>query len=635
MVENPETENSAIEENKPKAENTQIKDELAPIVSDSAGPSFAEPVAKVTPLKAAFFPAPMILVSIVLLAAVALVAGSWYARHKSFALSAPVLSEPFSLAKLSTNGKVYFTVLTPDGKNVIYTNGSFSEKQSIWIRQLDDGSSVELIPPSDEIYFGLALSPDGKILYFARRSRQTGEPINIYRVSIFGGIPQKIIDKTEGWISISPDGKQISFVRCPYGEQEYCSLWIADAADGGNERKLVSRSRPFRIGDNQISPDGKRVAFAVGQSQTAANEFGIAEVDLETGAEKPLSGEKFFNIKSLRWLPDESGLLLTASRVPNKNFLIWQVSAATGEVMPLTKDSETYSALALDAKATSLLSTQVRQDFRLRLMNLENPSIAQKLADASSANYASDGRIYFSSAMSGNDEIWSVNPDGGNLRQLTNNTADEVAPVTSPDSNSVFFLSNRTGAAQIWRMNPDGSNQTQITRKEGGTPLFVSPDSEWIYYRHGLSTTLWRVSVKTGEEQFVLDKVNSHFAFSPDGAQVAFSEKQGDERVLSVVSIANRQTVKTFPLPEKKVRLINAVWLPDGKNLAYVTSDQFYGNNVLWIQPLDDKEKPRQIAALGDEEMSGLGLSVSPDGKTFALVQGTWLHDAVLLKGLR
>jgi TolB protein len=268
-------------------------------------------------------------------------------------------------------------------------------------------------------------------------------------------------------------------------------------------------------------------------------------------------------------------------------------------------------------------------------MNLENPSIAQKLADASSANYASDGRIYFSSAMSGNDEIWSVNPDGGNLRQLTNNTADEVAPVTSPDSNSVFFLSNRTGAAQIWRMNPDGSNQTQITRKEGGTPLFVSPDGEWIYYRHGLSTTLWRVSVKTGEEQFVLDKVNSHFAFSPDGAQVAFSEKQGDERVLSVVSIANRQTVKTFPLPEKKVRLINAVWLPDGKNLAYVTSDQFYGNNVLWIQPLDDKEKPRQIAALGDEEMSGLGLSVSPDGKTFALVQGTWLHDAVLLKGLR
>lgn len=39
--------------------------------------------------------------------------------------------------------------------------------------------------------------------------------------------------------------------------------------------------------------------------------------------------------------------------------------------------------------------------------------------------------------------------------------------------------------------------------------------------------------------------------------------------------------------------------------------------------------------ALGDEEFcEGYGLSVSPDGKTLAVVQGGgWLYDAVLLKG--
>jgi len=32
-------------------------------------------------------------------------------------------------------------------------------------------------------------------------------------------------------------------------------------------------------------------------------------------------------------------------------------------------------------------------------------------------------------------------------------------------------------------MNTDGSNQTQLTFREGGFPLFTSPDGKWIYYQ--------------------------------------------------------------------------------------------------------------------------------------------------------
>jgi Tol biopolymer transport system component len=193
----------------------------------------------------------------------------WYERTKSNEPNAPVLNAPFSTENLSTKGKVVFAALTPAGKNVIYTSGATNEKQSLRLRQLENGSSVEIIPPTnDEVYYGLTLSPDGKIIYFARRSRQQGAQMSIYRVSIFGGIPQKVITMSEGWMSISPDGTKISFVRCPYRDDEYCSLWIADSSDGQNERKLLSRPRPFRIGENRISPDGKRIAFAVGQSAT-------------------------------------------------------------------------------------------------------------------------------------------------------------------------------------------------------------------------------------------------------------------------------------------------------------------------------------------------------------------------------
>jgi len=44
----------------------------------------------------------------------------------------------------------------------------------------------------------------------------------------------------------------------------------------------------------------------------------------------------------------------------------------------------------------------------------------------------------------------------------------------------------------------NGSNQTQITFKEGGFPIFVSPEGSWIYYHHGLQKTLWSVSTKGG-----------------------------------------------------------------------------------------------------------------------------------------
>ncbi len=561
--------------------------------------------------------------------------GFWYAGGKDNELIAPILSAPFTSEKLSTNGKIVHAVVSSDGKNVVYTNG-IEGKQSIWLRQLESANNVEIIPPSDDIYAGLALSPDGNFLYLARRPKSVEGQTAIYRVSIFGGILTRIIGEAQGWISVSPDGGKISFVRCYYREDEFCSLWIADSADGNNERKLVSRPRPFRIADNAVSPDGKTIAFAVGQSENAANEFGLAEVNIESGVERELTAQKFFNVKSLTWLPNQSGFFITASRIPNKNFRIWQVSAATGEASPLTKDSETYSALSLDKKASVLVSTLVKPDFRLQLLNTENPSAGRILTDAMSAAFAPDGKVIFSSAMSGNDEIWSINADGSGQRQLTNDTADESAPVVSPDNNSIFFASNRTGEAHVWRMNADGSNQEQITKTEGGYPLSVSSDGKWLYYHHGLNRTLWRVSTTpSGEEQSILNKRKNRFAVSPDGLRIVFLEKQDEENILMIISLADGQTIKTFKLADGRARLVDLEWSRDGENLAYILADGEFKNNKLWFQPLDGKT-PRYITDLGDKEIGeASGFALSPDGKSFAVTQGGWRHDAVLLKGLK
>lgn len=563
--------------------------------------------------------------------------GFWYARSSNLEANAPVLSASLSLEKLSTNGKVRLAVISPNGTNVAYTNGiDGSDKQSVWLRQLESSNNIQIIPPSDDFYYGLAFSPDGNFLYLSRRQRNIEGQADIFRVSIFGGIPVKIINEVQGWISVSPDGSQISFVRCFYREDEYCSLWIADAADGKNERKLLSRPRPFRIGDNKIAPDGRTIAFAVGQSETGANEFGLAEVDIESGVEREMTAEKFFNIKSLVWLPNQSGLLMTALKYPDTNYRIWEIPDTTGGVSPLTKDPEDYSAVSLDKDAGRLVATQVKADFRLNLYQADDfTRTPRALADAMNVVFAPNGKIIFSSAKTGNYEIWSINLDGTDERQLTNDPADDLASVVSPDNYSVFFGSNRTGTFHVWRMNADGSNQTRITNTEGGFPLSVSPDGKWLYYHSALQETLRRVSTAGGEEQLVLDKKNRLYAISPDGSLATFPEKQGAGEILTVVLIANGQAVKTFRIGDERARILQLAWSHDGKNLFYILAKHDNENNVLWMQSLGG-ETPKQIADLGDEQIAErCGFALSPDEKSFAVAQGGWKHDAVLFKGLR
>jgi eukaryotic-like serine/threonine-protein kinase len=556
--------------------------------------------------------------------------GSWYFRSKDLANNAPILSTPFDLEKLSTTGKVLRAVVSPDGKNLLYVNGAFTEKQSVWLRQLASGNNTEIIPPSDHTYYGLEVSPDSNFLYF-NRSSKTNPQQDIYRVPISGGIPQKILENTEGWMSLSPDSQQISFVRCLRREEENCTLLIADAASGKNEKRLVSRPRPFRIGDNQFSPNGKTIAFAVGQSQNGANEFGLLEVSLENGAERELTKEKFFNIKGLAWLPENSGLLITASRIPTKQFRIWEVSTATGSVQPLTKDAENYAELSLDKAATTLVSTQTMQNYQLSVLNRENLSNPRILADGSRVTFSPDGKIFFASLMSGNDEIWSINSDGSNQRQLTNDPADDSAPIVSGNSKTIFFASNRTGNAQTWRMDADGSNQIQITDKEPGTPLFVSPDGEWLYYHRSLKKTLWKIPTKGGQEQLVLNRFAHHFAFSPDGGKVAFLEDRDGDKFIEIVSSVDGQTVKSLKITDYKPVINEINWMPDGQEIAYVAAGDKQ-NFVLHRQSIDGGASEK-IADLGNEQINSF--AISPDGKNFAVVKGGWRHDAVLLKGLR
>jgi Tol biopolymer transport system component len=74
--------------------------------------------------------------------------------------------------------------------------------------------------------------------------------------------------------------------------------------------------------------------------------------------------------------------------------------------------------------------------------------------------------IAFSSDRDGNFEIHLMDVDGSNLRRLTVDGASDVEPVWLPDGSKIVFCSDRLvwpGNADIWSMNPDGTGLVNLT----------------------------------------------------------------------------------------------------------------------------------------------------------------------------
>jgi Tol biopolymer transport system component len=83
----------------------------------------------------------------------------------------------------------------------------------------------------------------------------------------------------------------------------------------------------------------------------------------------------------------------------------------------------------------------------------------------------------------GDDEIFTINPDGTGLQQITKNDTDEDSPAVSPDGTQIVFegLGLQGNNKGIWRMNFDGSGRRRIGY--GSEPDW-SPNGRWItYYR--------------------------------------------------------------------------------------------------------------------------------------------------------
>jgi Tol biopolymer transport system component len=165
-------------------------------------------------------------------------------------------------------------------------------------------------------------------------------------------------------------------------------------------------------------------------------------------------------------------------------------------------------------------------------------------------DWSPDGaRIAFSSRRTDGDaadedlDIWTMNRDGQDARRLTDNDYDDDTPDWSSDGRQIVWETNPGDGHDIYRMNADGSAQVEVVAGPGDNywPMW-SPDDDSIAYRSNKSRGGDDYDIYTVTPQgdsiarLTSDGADNHRpSWSPDGRQLTFDKATGTGRAVYVV----------------------------------------------------------------------------------------------------
>ncbi len=545
--------------------------------------------------------------------------------------------QSIKITRLTTNGKASDVSISPDGKYIVYVlvDGGL---RSLWVKYLATDSVVQIVPPAEmKSMGGTTFSRDGNYVYYVVNDRNNPQGA-LYQVAVLGGTPKKLLVDLSSPVTLSPDGKQMAFVRA-YIEQGESALMTVQA-DGTGERKLASQTGTNWFSDNgpSWSPDGKVIACGAGGT-TDGYHMTVVAVPSEGGVAKSFTTQRWRVVDRVAWFDDGSGLALSAKDHPFAPSQIWQLSYPEGVARRVTGDLGNYGSvsLGLTADSRSLITVQAERVSNLWVAPNNEAEHARQITSRGNIYdgqagiaWTPDGKVVYASNASGNSDIWIMNADGSRQKQLTDDTHFDGWPVVSPDGRYIVFTSDRTGASNIWRMNADGSAPKKLSNGKIDDHPDCSPDGKWIVYESLGETgfpTIWKVSIEGGDAVRVTDKWAARPLVSPDGRSLSCirEDEQANKLLkLIVLPFEGGQVVKSFEFPQTIMPLYR--WSPDGQALVY--NDTQGGISNLWSQPLNGG-KPAQLTDFKSEQF--FFFSWSRDGKQLALARGTTARDVVLI----
>jgi len=539
--------------------------------------------------------------------------------------------------------------ISPDGRSVAFT-ADVGGKRQVFVLLIAGGTPLQLTRDTVD-HEGPRWSPDSSsILYFSPAVPGTVQG-SIWEIPALGGVPRRVVNSM-GSADVSPTNGRLALFRLARK-----GIQLVTAPTDGSRFDVVAEFAPVTYYlYPRWSPDGRWIAFQRGDSIR----FDIFVASATGGEPHQLTHDNNM-MGGFAWLPDSTGIVYSSSRDSTMPYLptldLWQVTLSDERVRRVTSGEVSYMSPDISKSGAVLVSRMKLQTdiwkFPVNGLPAENVRravrVTRQTGQVLTPTASPDGKeVAYLSDSGGHANLWAVNMETGDLRQITHERDPHVAvgvPEWSPDGHTLAFVSSRGNQGLtfgVWLVDSDGSNLRNVANPGLGTAW--SPDGRWVYYstRGGAGATAVvlkkvpadggpAVTVRTEPLRNVIGLHGATLYYLFERSLVD-GTPEFDIRTATPEDAPFRVLAR---IPASRVpiwQIVNPALSPDGKWLAQALTDGFPTN--VWALSTTTGEW-RQITDFGERAtFIARRVSWSCDGRSILAAVAEGDSDIVLLEGL-
>jgi Tol biopolymer transport system component len=564
-----------------------------------------------------------------------LAGAAWRGSPAAVVPSAPRMT--FSRLTL-LDGVAQQPMISPDGKWVVYVS-EVSGNPDIYLQSTTGQTAINLTKDSPAADTMPAFSADGERIAF--RSERDGGGL-----FVMGRTGESVRRLTRSGFQPAwfPDGRRLAFVSvfAPSADSRggvISELWTVDAA--GGEPQRISRGDALQP---RVSPDGRRIAFWAMPPNQDFTTFMNPNRDVWTVAVDGTNPVRVTTDEAADWnpvwAPDGTALYFLSNRSGSMN--PWRVGidettgATIGEAQALTAPTSYVRHFSLSADgrlgtyanwATMNNLARIRVDARAAVTRGPIEAITTGPRDFLTFDINGDGQAVLMNNF-GQQEDLLIAAAGSGLRHLVNDRYRDRNPRWGADGRQILFYSDRAENYELYSIDTDGGGLRQLT-ETGGRRFYPVPS------RDGSKVLAADIN---SYELFVYDATD--FSKAPDrlpplppelrGASYVPLDWSPDGRSVSGLSGPNiwvysfdTRTYRRAGAPVAFTALgaavgLTAQWFADGRRLLVNRRGRVYALDV-------ETGAEREVLAIDGEAIGTARLS--PDGNWLYFLHGSASGD--------
>ena len=546
---------------------------------------------------------------------------------------------------LTDSGRAMISAISPDGRQIVYVSRD-DDRQSLWIRDTDSINARQIVAPDTVLIAGITFAPDGRTIYYTSWG-QNFIARNLYRVSVEGNdSPHLVLEQVNNGIGIAPDGKSFAFVS--YDRKQRISyLQIASIDENGEvsaTRTLADYPEPGFIRANPaFAPDGKKIAYVVGETVGKKDSMSLSVFDLNTNAAAKIGGQIFADISGVAWR-EQNEIVLSGDETDGFPYKLWAIAYPSGEAAQLNNDFNGYFNVSISNDSSAVVTSKRERSSAVWLVNLDSPDNGKQLSAGDNrldglngVSWTNDNRILYVGGIGTQLALAIMNADGSNNRVLDVNAVKPSFPSMTKDGRYVVFADTGADGSTVQRYDTQSGALVQLTPNYAVKPS-ISPDNQFVVYSSNNAArklSLHKIPIGGGDETEITSALSAGGVISPDGKRIAcyyLGEETGSGWRLVILSAENGAVERVISPPDT-FNILTPIerplaWSPDGRTLYYV-NDKNNVSNVFRLS-VNDEKPPQQTTFFTSGRI--FDFSISPDGKRAVIARGSSTSNIVIFK---